>query len=171
MGLRTSQLTSLSFSFSNCRTIEGTRLRWDDKVLRTCTGTKAAVAPGPDPAAGSLQEKQISISFPYQSREDSPAPGGTWMLEVVGENKYEVGDAQRHCSSTGLWTPASSVPEKLGSWVTLGEGRRVGPCQTLTWIVSSLVRKLGCMKSQELVKNGRLKYEEHIQQKKKANKI
>ena len=30
-------------------------------------------------------------------------------------------------------------------------------CQTLTWIVSGLVRELGCVKSQVLVKNSRLK--------------
>ena len=41
--------------------------------------------------------------------------------------------------------------------MTPGEGRRVGPCGTL--IVCSLVRKLGCVKGQTLVKNSRLKHE------------
>ena len=54
----------------------------------------------------------------------------------------------------GLWTPVKSLPEKLGCQVTPGEGRRVGLCWTLTWIVSRLVRKLGCVKSHVLVKNG-----------------
>ena len=53
----------------------------------------------------------------------------------------------------GLWTPVKSLPEKLGCQVTPGEGRRVGLCWTLTWIVSRLVRKLGCVKSHVLVKN------------------
>ena len=53
----------------------------------------------------------------------------------------------------GLWTPARSLPEKLETQETPGEGRRVGPCQTLTQIVSRLVRKCGCVKSHVLVKN------------------
>ena len=48
----------------------------------------------------------------------------------------------------GLWSLARTLPKKLGSQVTPGEGRRVGLYWTLTWIVSSLVRKLGCVKSQ-----------------------
>ena len=52
-------------------------------------------------AAGSLEESQISSSLPYQSREDSQAPGETWMLKLTGENKDEVEDAQRQCSPTG----------------------------------------------------------------------
>ena len=70
----------------------------------------------------------------------------------------------------GLWTPARSLPEKMGSQATPGEGRRVGPCGTLTWIVSSLVRKLGCVKIQALVKNFRLKQEAFTQKKKKKRK-
>ena len=64
---------------------------------------------------------------------------------------------------------ARSLPEKLGSWVTPGEGRRVGPCGTLTWTVTSLVRKLGCVKSQVLVKIGRLKQEDFTQRKKRLS--
>ena len=61
----------------------------------------------------------------------------------------------------GLWTPARSLPEKLGNWAIAGEGRRVGPCWTLTQIVSRTVRKLSCVKSCVLVKNcGQLLCEE-----------
>ena len=60
----------------------------------------------------------------------------------------------------GLWTPARSLSEQLGSQATPGEGRKVGPCQTLTQIVISLDRTLGCVKSWALiVKNGGLKQE------------
>ena len=57
----------------------------------------------------------------------------------------------------GLWTLARSLPEKMGNQATPGEGRRVGPCWTLTQIVSRLVRKLGCVKSRTLIKNSGLK--------------
>ena len=81
------------------------------------------------------------------------------MLKVASGNRDEVGDTQGGIYPLGLWTPAMSLSEKLGSWVTPGEGRRVGSCWTLTWIVSSLVRKLRCVKSWVLVKNGWLKQE------------
>ena len=66
----------------------------------------------------------------------------------------------------GLWTLARSLPEKLGSRATSREGRKVGSCRALTWIVSSLVRKLACVKSLQLVKNGGLKQEAFTQKKK-----
>ena len=53
-----------------------------------------------------------------------------------------------------LWSPAKTLPEKLGIQETPREGRKVGPFQILTQIVSGLVRELGCVKSQALVKNG-----------------
>ena len=87
------------------------------------------------------------------------------MLEVAGGNKDELGDAQGWCLPTGSRMPAGSLPEKLGCWVTPGEGRRVGPWRTLTQIVSSLVRKLGCVKTWLLVKNSRLKQEDFTQKK------
>ena len=65
----------------------------------------------------------------------------------------------------GLWMLARSLPEKLGSWVTPGEGRRVGAWQTLIWRVYRLGRELGCVKSQVLVKNGGLKQEDFTQKK------
>ena len=67
--------------------------------------------------------------------------------------KWETHKGCRH--PLGLWTLARSLPEKLGSWVSPGEGIRVGPCRTLTQIVSRLVRKLYCVKSHALVKKGR----------------
>ena len=49
----------------------------------------------------------------------------------------------------GLWTPTL---EKLRYQATPEEGG-VGPCGTLTLIVSGLAGKLGCVKSPVLVKN------------------
>ena len=51
-----------------------------------------------------------------------------------------------------LLLPAGTVQEKLGSQVTPGEERRVGPQLTVTQTVSGLVRELGCVKSQALVR-------------------
>ena len=87
------------------------------------------------------------------------------MLEVtVGKTaKWQTLRGGLHALRLG--TRARSLPEKLGSWETPGEGRRIRPCKTLTWIVSSLVRKLGCVQSQALVKNGRLKQENFTQKK------
>ena len=68
------------------------------------------------------------------------------------ETKWETHRGNIH--PLGLWMPARSLPEKLGGQGTSGEGRRVGLCQTLTRIVSKLVEKWGCVKSNALVKNG-----------------
>ena len=95
-------------------------------------------------------------------RVRSPAPSPTregrankhqegprcWMSLGGIEMKWETHRGDVHL--LGLWTPA---PEQLGCWETPGEGRRVEPCQTLTWILSRLVRKLGYVKSCVVVKN------------------
>ena len=76
------------------------------------------------------------------------------MLEVIQggtEKKWETHRGSIH--PLGLWMQARSLPEKLKTQATPGEGRRVGPCWTLTQIVSRLVRKLGCVKSHALIKN------------------
>ena len=57
----------------------------------------------------------------------------------VMKMKWETHTGSVHL--LGLCSPARSLPEKFGSWVILGEERRVGPSQTLTWIVSRLVRE------------------------------
>ena len=67
----------------------------------------------------------------------------------------------------GLWMLARLLPEELGSQATPGDGRRVGLCQTPTRIVSSLVRKLGCVKSQVLLENSGLKQEAFTQKSKR----
>ena len=87
------------------------------------------------------------------------------MLEVAGGVKMNWETHRGGVHLLGLQSPARSLPEKLGSWETPGEGRRIRLCRTLTWIVSSLVRKLGCVQSQALVKNGRLKQENFTQKK------
>ena len=54
------------------------------------------------------------------------AGGWTWVLEVAGgiKTKWEMHRGGVHL--LGLWTPAGSLPEKLGSQVMPGEGRRIG---------------------------------------------
>ena len=62
-----------------------------------------------------------------------------------------------------LWMLAGSLPEKLGRRVIRGEERRVGPCWTLTQIVSGLVEKLGCVRGWVLVRSSRLEQEDFVQ--------
>ena len=64
-----------------------------------------------------------------------------------------------------LWIPAGSLPEKLGNWVMSEEGRRVGPWQTLTQLVSGLVGKMGCVRGQALVRRSRVEQEDFVQKK------
>ena len=59
-----------------------------------------------------------------------------------------------------LWMLAGSLPEKLGSWVMLGERTVTRLCWTLTQILPGLAGKLGCMKGQMLVWSSRLELEE-----------
>ena len=59
------------------------------------------MAPGLAPAAGYREESYYIRSFPYQSREVSGAPGGTWMLELAGGNRDKVRDTQRCYTFTG----------------------------------------------------------------------
>ena len=75
------------------------------------------------------------------------------MLEVIQggtEKKWETHRGSIH--PLGLWMQARSLPEKLKTQATPGEGRRVGPCWTLTRRVSRLVRKLGCVKAIQLLR-------------------
>ena len=76
------------------------------------------------------------------------------MLEVARGNRDEVGHIQRWYTPTGTVEAGYIITRELGVPATPGEGRRIGPCRALIQIVSSLVRKLGCVKSQELVKHG-----------------
>ena len=43
------------------------RLHGDSKVPGTSVGTKAAAAPGLVPTAGSLEEREMNSSLPYQT--------------------------------------------------------------------------------------------------------
>lgn len=56
----------------------------------------------------------------------------------------------------GLWSLAETVPDKLGSLVITGDGRRIEEQLTMTQIVSGLVRELDSVKSPALVRNGHL---------------
>ena len=78
---------------------------------------------------------------------------GCWKSLQGIETKWETCRGGVH--PLGLWTLARSLPEKLGSHVSLAKGRRVGPCWTPTLIVYRLVRKLGSVKSHALVNTGR----------------
>ena len=67
-------------------------------------------------------------SFPYQSREGSPAPGGTWMLEVTGGgNRDEVGDTQRWHISAGTVDASTRKIEVPGDTWRREELGSVGP--------------------------------------------
>ena len=74
---------------------------------------------------------------------------GCWKSLGGIETKWETHGGSIY--PLELWTLARLLPEKLGCRATPREGRRVGPCWTLTWILSRLVRKLGCVKSHGLV--------------------
>ena len=76
------------------------------------------------------------------------------MLEVARGNRDEVGHTQRQYTPTGTVEAGYIITREIGVPATPGEGRRIGPCWVLIQIVSSLVRKLGCVKSQVLVKHG-----------------
>ena len=129
------------------------RLRLDIQVPGTCTGTKAAVAPSPAPAIGPLEESQTSSSFPYQSRKDTVAPGWTWMLEVTVGNKDEMEDAKRWCLTFGTLDTGQIITRELGE---SGYTCKREKSWALNWIVSSLVRKLGCARTRALVKDSGL---------------
>ena len=53
----------------------------------------------------------------------------------------------------GMWLLARTVPGKVGSKVTPGDGRRDGLRLAMTPIVSGLVRELVCVESRVLVSN------------------
>ena len=90
------------------------RLLWDDKIPGTSVGIRVAAAPGLTPA-GLLQDswkRARSMAPSLANREDRATPGWTWMLEVAGENKNEVPNAQ------GLYPPTDTVD---ASWVITRE--------------------------------------------------
>ena len=78
------------------------------------------------------------------------------MLEVTGGNKDEVANEWGRCVPAETvdagWVNAREIVEEfLEEGETPGGGRRAGPCQTLTCIVSGVVGKLGCVRGQVLV--------------------
>ena len=136
------------------------RLRQEAKVPGICVVTKAAAAP----SWHLLQDTGRRVRSPAPS--PTRAGRAVWHQEEPGcwkplgqiETKWETHRGRTH--PLGLWIP---TPEKLGCQATPGERRRVGPCWTLTQIVSSLVGKLDYMKSQALVKNHGLKQQDFTQ--------
>ena len=88
------------------------QLHWDSKIPGIFAGTKADEAwPSPAPATGYREESQSTSSLPYQSRKGSPAPGGSWVVEVAGRNTDKVGDTHRRYTSSG---PVDASPPKMG---------------------------------------------------------
>ena len=63
------------------------------------------------------------------------------MLEVAGRSRDEVGDTQRQYTSTGT---VDTGTREIGVQRHLEKGG-VGPCQTLTQVVSGLVEKWDCV--------------------------
>ena len=126
------------------------RLHWDSKVPGICAGNQAT-RPWPDTCCrlqGGALEHQLP---PLPEQGGQPAPGGTWRLEVSGGNTDKGGDTRRRYTSAGTVDASTREIEVPGN---IWRREELG-CQTLTWIVSRLVRKLGCVKSLVLVKNGR----------------
>ena len=139
------------------KTVEDTekqtvRLPWDGKVAGICARPSAAVALAWHLTQDNWKRVRSPATSPTRAGRAAQHQEGPGSWKSLGEieMKWETHRGDVHL--LGLWTPA---PEQLGCWETPGEGRRVEPCQTLTWILSRLVRKLGCVKSLVLVKNGR----------------
>ena len=101
------------------------RLLWDNKVLGTSMGTRVAAAQGPataGPARGFLEENQFNGSLPCQTgrfEKNQDRPGSLMWLGGI-KTRWQMHRGSVH--PLRLWTPAGSVPEKLGSQVTPGAG-------------------------------------------------
>ena len=142
------------------------KLHWYGRVPGTSTGTRAIAAPGPVPAGtchrilGREPNQQLP---PWQTGRIEWHQDGPGCLKSLGGIKMKWETQRDHIHPLRLWTPAASLPEKLGSWLTPGEGKRVGLWWTLTKIVSSLVGKLGCVRGLALVRSGRLELDDFVQ--------
>ena len=104
-------------------------LCWDSKVPEICTGTQAAVAPClPQDTA-----RRVRLPAPSPTTAERAAQyqegSGCWKLLGIIERKWET--HKGGLDPLVLWTLGRSLPEKLGSWTTLGEGRSVGLCEKL----------------------------------------
>ena len=83
------------------------------------------------PAQHLLQDTGRRVRSPAHSptragraAQHQEGPGCLKLLGVI-ETKWDTHRGSIH--PLGLWKLATSLPEKLGSWATLGEGRRVEP--------------------------------------------
>ena len=89
----------------------------DGKVPGTSKGTRAAAAHGLVPAGtchrilGREPNQQLP---PLPNQEDRAAPGWTWVLEVAGGNKEEVGDTQGLCSASGTVEVGWVITREIG---------------------------------------------------------
>ena len=79
-------------------------LHWDVKVPGTWRGDLGSCSPWPGARVSSCcrsfggepdHHLYLRSSLPYQSKEGNLTPGDTWMIEVAGGSKDEVGDTQR----------------------------------------------------------------------------
>ena len=123
------------------------RLCGNAKVPGICAGTRLLWSSAQCLPQDTWRRVKSPAPSPTRAGRAAWHQEGTGCLKSLGgiETKWETHKGGIH--PLGLWMQARSLPEKLGSWPTPGEGRRIGPCQALTRIVSSLVRKLGCVKS------------------------
>ena len=90
------------------------------------------------------------------------------MLEVAGVIKMQWETHSRGHYTAWTVVTGSTVPEKLGSRETPGDGRRVGPQLTITQRVLGLVRELGCVKCQAIIKNSSLQPREFHSKRKRC---
>ena len=105
------------------------RFLWDNKVPGTNAGTMAAAVPGSvnaRPAAGFLEESQVNDSFHCQRGGIQRHQDGPGCLKSLGGIKTKWQMHKGGVYPLRQWKTAGSLSEKLGSWVTPEEGRRVG---------------------------------------------
>ena len=90
-------------------------------------GTKATASLTLAAATRSLEESEINTSLPYQIQKTKQHKDGLGCLKSLEGIKTKWDTHRGGDHPLGLWTPARSLPEKLGSQVTPGEGRTFGP--------------------------------------------
>ena len=105
------------------------RLLWVGKFPGIRVETRAAAAPGPTPAGPAavfLEENQVNSSLPCQAGRIKWHQYGPGCLKSLGGIKTKWQMHKGGVYPLRQWKTAGSLSEKLGSWVTPEEGRRVG---------------------------------------------
>ena len=102
------------------------RLHWDGKVPGICWGPRL-LQPWPGACHriwGGVLDHQLPL---LKNREGSLVAGGTWMLEVAGGNREEVGDTQKQYTSAGTVDAGTRETEVPGDTWRREELGRVRP--------------------------------------------